>query len=205
MNAQHNNSGNNKSGGNRNRKNFRRNNNKNNGPNKNNNNRNRNKNSQNKNRRPKSLTPARIIQKYDNLLEQHIIARKKYFELHARVKGKQLDKIEQNLNKTLHDLRNFESGLKDWQKEVLIQKVDQYAPDRQYSTSREIEPVGDNVSFIGDFEDPHLLPIQAETDWSNDTEETSGSMDDYYSYKGIEPPTPEEITEKEQKRSRRRQ
>lgn len=203
MNAQHNNSGNNKSGGNRNRKNFRRNNNKNNGPNKNNNNRNRNRNSQNKNRRPKSLTPARIIQKYDNLLEQHIIARKKYFELHARVKGKQLDKIEQNLQKTLHDLRNFEAGLKDWQKEVLTGKVDQYAPDRQYSTSREIEPVGDNVSFVGDFEDPHLLATQTETDWSEDTEESSGSMEEYYAYKGIEPPTPEEIEEKEKKKHRR--
>lgn len=200
MNAQHNNSGNNQSGGNRNRKNFRRNNNNNKN---NNNNRNRNKNSQNKNRRPKSLTPARIIQKYDNLLEQHITARRKYFELHARVKGKQLDKIEQNFQKTLHDLRNFEAGLKDWQKEVLTQKVDQYAPDRQYSSTHDLEPVGDNVSFVGEFEDPHLLPTQTETDWSNDTEETSGSIDDYYAYKGIEPPSPEEIAEKEKKKHRR--
>lgn len=162
------------------------------------------KGSQNKNRRPKSLTPARVLQKYDNLLEQHIAARKKYYEMHARLKGKQLDKIEHNLTKTLNDLRNFENGLNDWQKEVLTKKIDNLPPDRHFTSIHELEPVGENVPFTGDFEDPHLLDIQKEADYSEDKEETQGSMADYYAYKEIDPPTPEEIEEKEAKQRRRR-
>jgi hypothetical protein len=180
MNAQHNNkkpNNNHNKKRNNNRKNYRR-------------------GGQNKNRRPKSLTPARVLQKYDNLLEQHITARKKYFELHARLKGKQLDKIENNVTKTLNDLRNFEKGLKDWQREILAEKINAYKEDRQYSSSHELEPVGDNVPFSGDFEDPHLLPTQKEADYSGDTEESQGSMADYYAYKGIEPPA-ESTTETE--------
>tara|TARA_B100001971_G_scaffold84647_1_gene77950 strand:- start:45219 stop:45788 length:570 start_codon:yes stop_codon:yes gene_type:complete len=188
MNARHNNNDKNNSGGNQQRRNNNRKRN------------NHNKRSQNKNRRPKSLTPARIIQKYDNLMEQHIIARKKYFELHARVKGKQLDKIEQNFNKTLHDLRNFENGLKDWQREVLAEKINAYPLDRQYSSTHDLKPVGDEVSFSGDFEDPHLLSTQKEADYQNDTEESSGSMDDYYAYKGIDPPLPVEEEKKENRK-----
>lgn len=183
MNAQHNNKKPNNNNNNKKRNNFKK---------------NYRRGGQNKNRRPKNLTPARVLQKYDNLLEQHITARKKYFELHARLKGKQLDKIENNLNKTLNDLRNFEKGLKDWQREVLSEKINAYKEDRQYSTTHELEPIGDQVPFSGDFEDPHLLSTQKEADYSGDTEESSGSMTDYYAYKGIEPPA-ENQTEIEKK------
>lgn len=141
--------------------------------------------SQNKNRRPKSLTPARITQKYDNLLEQHIVARRKYFEMHGRAQGRQLEKIENNYQKTLDSLRRFESGLKDWQIEVLKDKIDAYPADRQYSVSRELEPKGEDVPFSGEFDDPHLLPTQIEADFSGDTEESIGTMEDYKAYKGV--------------------
>ena len=72
-----------------------------------------------KSRRPKALTPARILQKYDNLLEQHIVARRKLYEMHGRAQGRQLEKIENNFQTTLEALRRFETGLKDWQREVL--------------------------------------------------------------------------------------
>ena len=142
--------------------------------------------SQNKNRRPKSLTPARITQKYDNLMEQYITARRKYFELHGRSNTKQLGKIEKNYQLALKNLRAFESELKeDWQKEVLHNKIDGLPLDRQYTSDNNIEPVGDVVAFVGEFEDPHLLPIQKEHQWTEDTEESSGSIDDYNTYKGI--------------------
>lgn len=50
--------------------------------------------SKGKSRRPKTLTPARVIQKYQNLLEQYLIARKKFFEIFGRGKEKQIDKVE---------------------------------------------------------------------------------------------------------------
>ena len=153
-----------------------------------NNNNNRKKNQGGKNRRPKSLSPLRILQKYDNLLEQHIIARKKYFEIYGRSAGKQLEKVEANFEKTLRDLRNFETGLKDWQREVLVKKIDMYPQDNHYSEMNEIEPIAEKVNFSGEFEDPHLLATQKSENWQEDTEESSGSMEDYYAYKGIEPP-----------------
>lgn len=138
----------------------------------------------NKNRRPKTLTPARVLQKYDNLLEQHLIARKKYSEVHGRLAGKQLAKVVANLEKSRKNLYNYESTLNlDWQKEVIAKRVNLYPEDRQFSTTHELEPVGDEVSFEGDFEDPHLLPAQIDNSWSDDTEESSGSMEDYEKYK----------------------
>jgi hypothetical protein len=142
-----------------------------------------------RNRRPKSLSPSRVLQKYDNLLEQHLIARKKYFEMHARVGGKQLEKIQNNLMRTLEELRRFESSSKEWQQEVLKQKINPYPEDNQYSSEHELPPV-DYVDFVGNYEDPHLLPTQKSQDWSQDTEESQGTMDDYYNYKGIDAPVP---------------
>lgn len=144
-------------------------------------------NANNKNRRPKSLTPSRIQQKYDNLLEQHIVARRKYFESHGRVQGKQLEKIEYNFDKTLTALRDFENNLKDWQLEVLNNKINGYPEDRQYSKTHELTPKGDAVAFDGDFDDPHLLKSQQEAKlaYAEDTEESVGTIDDYKTYKGI--------------------
>lgn len=139
----------------------------------------------NRNRRPKSLTPARILQKYDNLLEQYVVARRKYYELFGRAGGKQLDKVERNYQTSLKNLRDFEDKLEDWQREVLDQKINLYKEDRDYSTNNNISPEGDTVSFTGEFEDPHLLPTQKATEWSKDTEESEGTMEDYEKYKAM--------------------
>ncbi len=142
----------------------------------------------NKNRRPKTLTPSRILQKYDNLLEQYLVARKKFNDVYGRGKEKQLEKVERNYQQALKNLRAFENGLLDWQKEVLKGKIDAYPADRQYTTEHNLEPKGDEVSFVGEFEDPHLLESQKGHEWTSDSEETEGTMDDYYKYKGISPP-----------------
>ena len=138
-----------------------------------------------RNRRPKTLTPARILQKYDNLLDQHIVARRKFFEVHGRLTGKQLEKVEHNFNKTLKALYEYRDSLqKDWQKEVLKEIAVLYPEDRQFTTTHELEPIGESVPFEGEFEDPHLLPTQKATEWASDTEESIGTMDDYKQYKG---------------------
>ncbi len=152
------------------------------------NNRNNNRRQSNKNRRPKTLSPAKTLQKYDNLLEQYLVARKKYFDIWGRGKDKQLQKVERNYQQALQNLRKFETDLLDWQKEVLTPRLNAYPEDRQYSKSREVEPTGDIVSFVGEFEDPHLLPTQKASNWATDTEESTGSIEDYQRYKdGIIP------------------
>lgn len=137
-----------------------------------------------KNRRPKTLTPSRIIQKYDNLMEQYIIARNKFFNIFGRNSTKQLSKVEKNYHTSLHNLRKFELELKeDWQRDVLNNKVNGLPEDRQYSTEHGLEPKGEQVSHVGEFEDPHLLPTQKATNWAEDTEESEGTMEDYKRYK----------------------
>jgi hypothetical protein len=156
----------------------------------------------NKNRRPKSLSPSKVGGKYDNLMEQYVAARKKFYDIFGRGSEKQVEKAKAVYDKALNSLRDFEKKLEDWQKEILEKKVNGLPPDRQYTTTNNIEPVGDTVAFIGDFEDPHLLDVQKSSDWSEDTEESSGSMDDYYNYKGVTPPPPK--TEEELKNDQRR-
>jgi hypothetical protein len=146
-----------------------------NGPKKNNN--------SNKNRRPKALTPSRILQKYDNMMEQYITSRKKYFELYGRSAVKQIGKVKKNYDTALKTIRDFEINLVDWQKEVLDKKINSYPHDREYTKVNNIEPVGDTVAFTGTFEDPHLLDCQKAEKWAEDTEESSGSIEDYQKYK----------------------
>ena len=138
-----------------------------------------------RNRRPKTLTPIRIHQKYDNLLEQHLIARKKFYEMHGRLTGKQLEKVKYNYHKTMKSLYEYEKTLpKDWQKDVLKTKLDFYPQDRQFTTTHELEPVGE-LEEVDESFDIHLIPIQTTHAWSEDTEKSSGTIDDYKAYKGI--------------------
>ena len=78
----------------------------------------------NANRKPKALTPAKVLMKYENLMEQYIQTRAKFFDLVGREKKqKQLEKVKRNYDKSLSDLRSYESKLNDWQKEVLDKKL----------------------------------------------------------------------------------
>ncbi len=133
------------------------------------------------------MTPARVLQKYDNLLEQYLIARKKYFEMKGKVSGKQLQKVENNWQKTVKALREYEINTTGWQKETLAQRVNFFPEDRTYTTNNEIEPIGDEVALTGDFLDEHYLATQlaAAAQYKEDTEESTGSIDDYKAYKGI--------------------
>ncbi len=138
----------------------------------------------NNNRKPKTLTPTKVLLKYENLMEQYILARKKFYDMFGREKKeKQIDKAKRNYTKSLEDLRGFETKLNESQKEVLDKKINAYPEDRHYTTSNNIEPVGDIVSFTGDFEDPHLLVTQKSENWAADTEESSGTIEDYQRYK----------------------
>ncbi|MCT4640796.1 MAG: hypothetical protein N4A33_00765 [Bacteriovoracaceae bacterium] len=140
------------------------------------------KKSGNKNRRPKAMSPGKVLQKYDNLLEQHLIARKKYFEMYARAKGSTLDKITKNYNKTLKDVFNYRNSLNEWQKEALDKKLDLYPQDNQFSQEHGLPLVGEVELEDKEF-DIHLLESQTGHNFSEDTEQSTGTMDDYNKYK----------------------
>lgn len=144
-----------------------------------------NPNSKNKKRKPNSKKPLRdheIILKYDNLMEQHLLARKRYFENYHRKDKKRVEKLERNFQKTGLDVRAFENRLKPHQFEILEKKINGYALDLDYSTRTGEEPITELPT--GPFADPHENEVQASRpEFKDDTELTMGTMEDYEKYR----------------------
>ncbi len=143
---------------------------------------NRNNNNHKKKTGPKLTGIGKALQKYDNLLEQYITIRKKYFAVHGRPSKKQKTKTFNNYMRTLKDLRNFEVAQTGKYKEALDKKLDLYPLDDQYSKSHPDEKALE-VSFSGDFLDQHYLETQQAAKYAGDTEESEGTMEDYEKYK----------------------
>lgn len=134
-------------------------------------------------RRPPHLD--RAYEKYQNLLDQHLIARKKYFELFYRADYQQKAKLERNFYQTLFDLRDFEDKATPEIKDFLKIKTNGRSEDYIYSENHALEKTG-KLEIEGEkFEDPHFLPSQARANYAEDTEESSGTLDDYKNYKGL--------------------
>jgi hypothetical protein len=133
----------------------------------------------------KPLTGPQVIQKYLNLLDQHIANRRKYFEQYDRDDGRHRKRLERNFFASVELLRRFEEKLQDWQREHLKLHVDGYRPDTTYTGNRSISTVADPVPFEGDFADPHFTETQKEAfvAYAEDKEESLGTIDDYLQYK----------------------
>lgn len=146
---------------------------------------NRNKNKRKRYNNKKPMTPERILSKYDNLLEQHLVARRKFFELNGKANKKQSEKARLHFYRSIEQLRTYESNLKDWQREVLLKKTEAYEPDLDFSTTHNLpEHDQEHALAILPDGDPHILETQ-KVDFSHDTEETLGTMEDYESYKAM--------------------
>ena len=118
---------------------------------------------------------ASIEKKYFHSLEQYWSARKKYFEFFHRARGKKLDKLKRNFYRSLEELRRLEKGL----------KRESNGEDLTYSCNHHLDPHPNQENFeTGESEEFYLLESQKINDYSNDTEESVGTMEDYLSYKG---------------------
>lgn len=154
-------------------------------PKKNSNNKNKRRRNNNRNRSNNNKKPLKddeIILKYDNLMEQHLNARKKYFENYHRKDKRRVEKLERNFHKTALDVRAFERRLKPHQFEILEKKIDGYSLDLDYSQSSGELAVTELP--VAPFGDPHENQTQqARTSYKDDTEESVGTMDDYEKYR----------------------
>ncbi len=141
--------------------------------------------------RGKRPIPTReVTSRYDQLLGDHLRNREKYFEWYFRADNQKFNKIVKNLEQSRLALRNFEKTLRPWQKEVLDQKVEFFPLDDEYSSNHPEDQQQDvesheaidaksqrGVSY-------HVNSVQqSRPDYSDDTEETEGSMLDYQKYK----------------------
>jgi hypothetical protein len=135
------------------------------------------------------LTTNQVLVKYDNLLEQHLITRRKYYEYFNRVDDRQLYKLEKNFFDSIEHLRRFEANLEPWQREALEKrKTERYRLDLTYSNNRDWNP--EEIAKAGfepdENEDPHFKESQKEAfeEYKEDTEESVGSYEDYLKLKG---------------------
>ena len=136
-------------------------------------------------RSSKPLGSNQVLQKYDNLLEQHLNNRKKYFELFHRADPRQKNKLERNFYASIEQLRKFEENLKDWQKVYLQKKTERYRLDLTYSSNHELDPEAAVLISADQIDDPHFTDSQKEAYevYKEDTEESVGSIEDYQKYK----------------------
>lgn len=141
-------------------------------------------------RNGRALTTNQVLVKYDNLLEQHLITRRKYYEYFNRVDDRQLRRLEKNFFDSIEHLRRFEANLEPWQREALEKrKTERYKLDLTYSNNRGWNPEEiAKADFQPDEnEDPHFKDTQREAfdEYKEDTEESEGSYEDYLKYKGL--------------------
>lgn len=143
-------------------------------------------------RRPNGrvLTSNQVLVKYDNLLEQHLITRRKYYEYFNRVDERQLYRLEKNFFDSIEHLRRFEANLEPWQREALEKrKTERYRIDSTYSENRNLDPMAQPEVEVkpDEIEDPHFKDSQKEAfeEYKEDTEESEGTYEDYLKLKGL--------------------
>lgn len=132
------------------------------------------------------LSAAEQLQrKYLNLLINHNVARKKYYEYYYRSDTPQLNKLERHFYRTLDELREFENGLSQEQLSELQKARPELKLDLDYSNNHQLDPEHQVVE-LDHYDDPHVLTSMSERDsYANDEEESMGSMEDYLAYKNI--------------------
>jgi hypothetical protein len=131
----------------------------------------------------------RIERNYLNLLDKHLEARKKYFDLFHRADKNQLRKLSDAFHNSAVELTNYGDKLPPEFRERFEKRFNGLTPDLTYAINHELPPEAEPVSAEGHFEDPHRLRSQIEGNFSDDTEESVGTIDDYLRVKGL-PPRP---------------
>jgi hypothetical protein len=134
---------------------------------------------------PMGINIERIYEKYLNLLDQHIIARRKYHDLFYRAEPSQKNKLERNFYNTLHDIREFENKLAPEARELFEKRNNGLRPDNIYTTNHEMADIGDTPPPETEWNDPHFLRSQQLAQFAEDKEESMGSIDDYLKYKNL--------------------
>lgn len=123
--------------------------------------------------------------KYLNLVEKHVEARRKYYDLFHRADPNQLRKLEREFTDSQAQVLAFENTLKPVDRELLLKDYGGKPEDRDYTSNHELSPEQQVVPTEGDFEDPHELVSQRNSDFKDDREESVGTIDDYKKLKGL--------------------
>ncbi len=134
---------------------------------------------------PQGSSIERIYEKYLNLLDQHLIARRKYHDLFYRADPAQKNKLERNFYNSLHDIREFENKLSPESRILFEKRNNGLKQDNIYTTNHELPVVGENPPPVTECADPHFLQTQKLASYGDDKEESVGSAEDYLKYKNL--------------------
>lgn len=137
------------------------------------------------NNAPHGINIERIYEKYLNLLDQHLIARRKYHDLFYRAEPSQKNKLERNFYNTLNDLREFEARLAPEARVLFEKRNNGLSQDNIYATNHELPLAGENPPIETESANPHFLQSQQLANYADDKEESVGSADDYLKYKNL--------------------
>ena len=110
--------------------------------------------------------------------------------MYYRVNDDQRRKMEYNFYNSVEQLRDFEERIPAEFKEAYQEWVNGNSPDFTYSLNRDWEPLPlDENPVDPNFadSDPHVLETQKKANFKSDREESMGSLEDYYEYKGVRP------------------
>lgn len=139
-----------------------------------------------------------IYDKYLSLLEDYLSARRKYFELFNKSQdANHKRKLDDQMNRTLDALRNYEKNLLPWQKEFFEKRNELYKFDTTYSENKGLYKVPETKPGHGQFlgisdqapeapyTDPHINQAQLQRpSFKEDNEESVGTIEDYIKIKG---------------------
>ncbi len=125
------------------------------------------------------------LRKYDYMMDVYIAARRKYFEAFNKSEhDSQVKKAEQAYLNALHDIRKMERYFDHNTKRVFDKRSGRLRLDLEFSknhltaadnTAPDEVQEGHGFNFL----DPHTLQSQKEVNFKEDTESSSGTIDDY--------------------------
>ena len=124
----------------------------------------------------------KFTKKFTHLVEQHQQNRRKYFHEFHHHDPNRVNKLRRAFERSAKELRDWQDSLPTHLKERFSEEVNL---DLTYSENRNIDGRGEDVAKDAKFGDPHYLKSQEESSYSEDQEESIGTMDDYRSYKGL--------------------
>jgi len=123
------------------------------------------------------------------LFEAYLAARAKLFDVSYKADPNQRRKLENNLANSLKQLRDFEAKIhsSEEDKKLFYSQLQEkrLREDLTYSSLNGIEPVGRAEAEQETPQDPHFLISQSESNFSRDTEESIGNIEDYNKYKSL--------------------
>lgn len=142
-------------------------------------------NRRNRSNRKRNIPTREVFSAYLEQLSRYLTARSQYFQAHRGVMNKKVRKAYDIYERALSSLRSFEGKLKPWQKEEFSKRKNSFPEDNEFSTkhpeaeqAQEVSSETDNQAIFY-----HELISQKESNYSEDTEESSGTIEDYQKYK----------------------